>query len=251
MRNLLIVLAAIVALTGISYAENEMKCAAGKCAAGKCGGKMVGEKPKKMMKMFQSVSASDATLLQDGDAKAFCPNCGMTLPMYYRTNHAATVNGKVKQYCSIHCLAEDMEKGLKPMDIKVVDAHTLKFIDAKTAHYVVGSSKKGTMTMESKYAFANEADAIAFVKANGGQRMTFGAALQSAQKGFKKDCAMVGKKQDMMREMGEKLYAEKCQKTDKTFTSTADAKAFVTSSSLCEGLTPKELQAVGLYLGSR
>jgi len=91
-------------------------------------------RPKKMMKMFQSVSPSEATLLQKGDAKVFYPNCGMNLPMYYKTNHAATINGEVKQYCSIHCLAEDIQRGLKPTEIKVVDVTSLKFIDAKKAH---------------------------------------------------------------------------------------------------------------------
>ncbi|MFT7823514.1 MAG: nitrous oxide reductase accessory protein NosL [Sulfurimonas sp.] len=244
MKKVLLVLVAVVGM--VSFSQAEMKC-----GAGKCGGKAPAQQPKKMMKMFQSVDASEATLLQKGDAKAFCPNCGMTLPMYYKTNHVATVNGKVKQYCSMHCLAEDMEKGLNPTDIKVVDVSSLKFIDAKKAHYVVGSKKKGTMTMVSKYAFANEADAKAFAKANGGKRMTFGAALQKAKKGFKKESSMIGKKQDKMRAMGKKLYAGKCQKTDKKFASTAEAKAFVISNKLCEGLNPKQLHAVGLYLGNR
>ena len=68
-------------------------------------------KPKKMMKMFQMVPADQATILQEGKAKMFCPECGMTLPMFYKTNHAATVDGKVKQYCSIYCIVEDTKKG--------------------------------------------------------------------------------------------------------------------------------------------
>ncbi|HIP17884.1 MAG TPA: hypothetical protein EYG78_00925, partial [Sulfurovum sp.] len=119
-------------------------------------------KPKKMMKMFQSVPKEKAILLQEGKAKAFCPECGMSLPMFYKTNHAAHVNGKTKQYCSIHCVVEDMQKGSTLTDIKVVDTNSLKFIDATKAFYVVGSSKKGTMTAVSKYAFSSKADADAF-----------------------------------------------------------------------------------------
>jgi nitrous oxide reductase accessory protein NosL len=136
----------------VSFSQAEMKCQAGKCGAAM---KAPGQ-GKKMMRMFQAVPKGKATLLQEGKAKAFCPECGMTLPMFYKTNHAATVDGKVKQYCSMHCLVEDMQKGSKPSDIKVVDVESLKFIDASKAFYVVGSSKKGTMTMVSKYAFGSK-----------------------------------------------------------------------------------------------
>jgi len=208
-------------------------------------------KPKKMMKMFQSVPADKATILQKGDAKMFCPECGMTLPMFYKTNHAATVDGKVKQYCSIHCVVEDMNKGSKLKDIKVVDVKSLKFIDADKAYYVIGSNKKGTMTMESKYAFADKADAEAFAKANGGKVTDFKGALEAARSDFDKDSAMVSKKQKMMAEKGKMIYGKMCEKTEKKFASTAEAKAFVTSSKLCKGLNPKQLQAVGLYLKNR
>ena len=40
--------------------------------------------------MFQSVEADKATLLQKGNAKEYCPNCGMHLPKYYKTSHAVT-----------------------------------------------------------------------------------------------------------------------------------------------------------------
>ena len=172
----------------------------------------------------------------------------MTLPMFYKTNHAATVNGKVKQYCSIHCLADDMRKGVKPADIKVVDVTTLKFIPAEKAYYVVGSHIKGTMTMVSKYAFGTKADAEAFAKANGGKVTDFSGALAAAKAEFEKDSRMIAKKQAMMAKKGAMLYADKCQETEEKFSSTAEAKAYIVSHKLCEGLNGKQLQAVGLYL---
>ena len=208
-------------------------------------------KPKKMTKMFQSVSKGEATLLQEGKAKAFCPECGMTLPMFYKTNHAATVDGKVKQYCSIHCIVEDTQKGSKLTDIKVVDVTSLKFIAADKASYVVGSTKKGTMTMVSKYAFANKADAEAFAKANGGKVVDYSGAYKAAESDFAKDSKMVAKKQDMMAQKGEMMYGKMCQKTDKKFATTAEAKAFMVENKLCKDLNPKQMQAVGLYLKSR
>jgi len=208
-------------------------------------------KPKKMTKMFQSVSKGEATLLQEGKAKPFCPECGMTLPMFFKTNHAATVNGTLKQYCSLHCVVEDSKKGSKLTDIKVVDVSSLKFIDANKAFYVVGSSKKGTMSMVSKYAFANKADAEAFAKANGGKVMDYSAAYKAAESDFAKDSKMVAKKQAMMAEKGKMMYGKMCQKTDKKFATTAEAKAFMVENKLCKDLNPKQMQAIGLYLKNR
>ncbi len=210
------------------------------------------ESPKKMMKPFQAVSKGEATLLQDGKAKAFCPECGMTLPMFYKTNHASTVNGKAKQYCSIHCVVKDTQNGSKLTDIKVVDVTTLKFIDASKAFYVVGSRKKGTMSMVSKYAFGLKADADTFAKANGGEVVDYASAYKTAQGDFKKDSTMIGKKQAMMSKKGEMIYSKMCQKTEEKFATVADAKASIVANKLlCKELNGKQLQAVGLYLKNR
>ena len=245
MKKILLTLLAVGAM--ITFAQADMKC-----GAGKCGKAMeAGSKPKKMMKMFQAVPKGKATLLQEGKAKAFCPECGMTLPMFYKTNHAATVDGKVKQYCSMHCLVEDMQKGSKLTDIKVVDVTSLKFIPAEKATYVVGSAKKGTMSMVSKYAFANKADAEAFAKANGGKVTDFDGAIEEAKKDFAKESKMISQKQAMMAKKGEMIYGKMCQKTDKKFDTVAEAKAFIIDNKLCQGLKGKQLQAVGLYLKNR
>ncbi len=136
--------------------------------------------------MFQSVPASKAKFLQEGKEKGYCDNCGMDLAMFYRTNHAAKVDGKQKEFCSMHCLAEAMKSGAKLSDIKVVDAKSLKWIDAKKAHYVVGSKMKGTMSRISKYAFANISDAKDFQHSKGGKIMNFQQALEVAKKDFTK-----------------------------------------------------------------
>jgi len=206
----------------------------------------------KIMQMFQSVSPKEATLVQTGKEKKFCPVCGMNLPMFYKTNHAAHVHGKEKQYCSIHCLVEDKE--LNHADLKgiqVVDVTSLKFIDANKAFYVVGSKKKGTMSMTSKYAFANKADAEAFAKKFGGKVMNFQEAYAEAKKDFADDARMIAKKQKMMAQKGAMIYNKMCKKTDEKFTSVAQAKAFVTEHKLCKNLNAKKLQAVGLYLYKR
>ena len=244
-KKILVILMTLSVL--VSFSQAEMKCAAGKCGAAM----QTKEKPKKMMKMFQAVPQSKATMLQEGKTRMFCPECGMTLPMFYKTNHAATADGKVKQYCSIHCLVEDMQKGSKLTDIKVIDVGTLEFIDAMKASYVVGSEKKGTMTTVSKYAFATKADAEVFAKENGGKITDFNGVLEATKSEFANDSKMIAKKQKMMSKKGEMVYGKMCKKTDNKFKSTAQAKAFIVSNKLCKGLNGKQMQAVGLYLKNR
>lgn len=247
MRKIVILLLAMGALLTLANADM-------KCQAGKCGAKMdetFASQPKTMTKMFQTVSEKEATILQQGDAKMFCPECGMSLPMYYKTNHAATVNGKVKQYCSLHCVVGDTKRGSSLSDIKVADVTSLKFIDANKAYYVVGSSKAGTMSMVSQYAFASKVNAEAFAKENGGKVTDYQGAYKAAEADFEKDTQMVDQKQDMAAQQGEKVYGEMCQKTDQKFTTTVEAKTFILANKLCKALDEKQLHAVGLYLKSR
>lgn len=173
--------------------------------------------------------------------------------MFYKTNHSATHEEAAKQYCSIHCVVEDKEINKSNLkDIKVVDVTSLKFIAADSATYVVGSKKKGTMSMVSKYAFANKADANKFAKENGGKTMTYNEAYAEAKKDFPKDAMMVSKNQAKAAGMGEKMYNKMCKKTDVKFSSTAEAKAYIVENKLCGDIIKgKKLQAIGLYLGKK
>ncbi|ABB44829.1 conserved hypothetical protein [Sulfurimonas denitrificans DSM 1251] len=211
------------------------------------------EKPQnKEMEMFQSVPMQKATILQNGETKMYCPTCGMTLPMFYKTNHAATHGDHTEQYCSLHCLVEtNAENNNSLKDIKVVDTKSLKFIDAKSAHYVVGSSKKGTMSMVSKYAFEKAEDAKAFISEFGGELMNFEQTYKVASMALEGEMKMIAQKQADMAKNGEMLYNKMCKKTDKKFSSTAEAKAFIMSENLCEEMKGVQLQAVGIYLHQR
>ena len=136
-------------------------------------------------KRFQSVELEKTTMLQTGADKHACPLCGMKLPMFYKTNHSATSNGKVKQYCSIHCLVDDKKnKKSELKNMKVVAIDTLKFIDVNDAIYVVGSDKSGTMSSLSKYAFEGRMSARRFAKEYEGQIMKFDKAYEYALKDF-------------------------------------------------------------------
>ena len=141
--------------------------------------------------IFQSVPEKDAVILQKGKDKGDCPICGMHLPMFYKTSHAVKFkDGRYKQYCSLHCVVDEMLFGeLKDNEEKIdqilaVDAKTIKLIDAKKAFYVVGSKKPGTMSIVSKYAFKNRLDAQEFQKENGGEILNFEEAYKITLKEF-------------------------------------------------------------------
>jgi nitrous oxide reductase accessory protein NosL len=135
-------------------------------------------------KMFQTVNPKQAHLLQKGKDAPYCASCGMELTMFYKTSHAAKVNKEQKQFCSLHCLATAMQNNKDLKDIQVVDAKTLKWIDAKNAYYVVGSNIKGTMSRTSKYAFASKKDALEFQKKYGGEILDFNQAYKVALEDF-------------------------------------------------------------------
>jgi len=205
------------------------------------------------MKMFQSIDASKAILLKKDATKMFCSTCGMSLPMFYKTNHAAKINGVDQQYCSIHCVADEIENNHVPLtDIRVIDVTSLKFIDASKATYVVGSNVKGTMTMVSKYAFASTDDAKAFAKKHGGKVMNFEQMYAEVKKALAKESMMIGKKQHKMAQKGKMIVAKMCDASKiKPASSVAEAKAQVMRSGACSNLNPKQLQAVGLYLANK
>lgn len=136
--------------------------------------------------LFQSVAQKDAILVQDGKDKRYCVRCGMDLVKYYKTSHSASsVDGKNYQYCSIHCLEDHLGDGVTLKNPQVVDMSSLKFISVADATYVVGSSKKGTMSKTSKYAFSSLEDAKKFQAEFGGEIMDFNKALEKAKEDFK------------------------------------------------------------------
>ncbi|MDD2791138.1 MAG: nitrous oxide reductase accessory protein NosL [Sulfurimonas sp.] len=134
--------------------------------------------------LFQSVSEKDAILLQEGKEKRYCSRCGMDLVRFYKTSHAAEHAGHNIQYCSIHCLEEHLGQGVTLKNPQVVDVASLKFISIADAYYVVGSSKRGTMSRVSKYAFSNISEAQKFQKLYGGEIMRFDGAQQKAKEDF-------------------------------------------------------------------
>lgn len=114
--------------------------------------------------------------------KGVCHNCGMMRPMWARTWHTYEVDGQKLEVCSMHCLAEaTMNSGTTPRNVQVamyLDPH--KIVAAEKAFYVIGSKAPGTMTMNSKLAFATEKEAEVFVGECGGTVASFKDAYKAA-----------------------------------------------------------------------
>jgi len=136
-------------------------------------------------KPFQAVEKKDATLVQEGENKESCARCGMNLVRYYKTSHTAEHKGVKYKYCSMHCLEDHLGEGITLKNPQVVDISTLKILSVSKVNYVVGSSKRITMTKTSKYAFESLEDAQAFQKQYGGEIMNFTSALKIAEEDFK------------------------------------------------------------------
>ena len=191
-------------------------------------------------------------LIQSGSQKEWCPVCGMKLESFYKTSHAAKVNHIDKQYCSLRCLAVDMqEHKIDTNDVKVVDVVSQKLIPAKDAHYVVGSDIKGTMSRVSKLAFASSDAAEDFNIENGGKIVNFEEALKMAKESLDSDIEMVqNKKEKQVYPMGKKIYDKNCKKDldANNYVQLNELKADLSDKKLCADLSENELQALSLYI---
>ena len=195
-------------------------------------------------------SVEHPKLLQQGPAKMWCSVCGMNLAKFFKTNYAALLDdNSTKEYCSMHCLAADYPNiRVRLTKLLAVDAKSGKWIDARSAWYVVGSKVPGTMSRVSKLAFATKKEAEEFAKRYGGKVTGFEEAFALASKSLAKEERMISAKRHKMARFGHLLYHKRCHAIDQNFTSVAKAKAYIKSSGACKGLNPKQLQAVALYL---
>ncbi|MFH1981624.1 MAG: nitrous oxide reductase accessory protein NosL [Pseudomonadota bacterium] len=111
-----------------------------------------------------------------------CPNCGMTRAMWARTWYTFTDSHGPQQACSMHCLADRVVKsGERAEAVRVACYLTPEtMIPAAEAFYVLGSSAAGTMSAQSKPAFAGQDRAERFAATCGGRVMRFADAFAVA-----------------------------------------------------------------------
>ena len=117
------------------------------------------------------------------EAPDSCKRCGMDRTKFAHSRMAVTyTDGSSTGTCSINCVVTDMkESGKEAASFQVADYNTKKLIDAKTAVWVIGGTKKGVMTRVAKWAFAEKKDAEYFIKANGGKLGSFDETLKAAE----------------------------------------------------------------------
>jgi len=204
------------------------------------------------MEDYRVVDASLAQILQEGKAKMFCPVCGMTLPMYYRTNHAASFKGATHQYCSLHCMFEEaMMHNTMPQNPQAVNNETLKFIKSEEAYYVINAAKPATMNKMSQYAFGSKEGAEKFSKEFGGSIIRYAELSDITKTNMASDIAFIKENQAKAAKMGEQIYQKVCKAEPKRFQTAAEAKVYLMESGVCGNLQGKEFQQVGLYLAGK
>lgn len=125
--------------------------------------------------------------------KGECHNCGMKRPMWARTWHKYQIDGDTLSVCSMHCLAEaSINSAIEPKHVQVaLYLDPEKSIPTESAIYVVGSQARGTMTMNSKLAFASKKEAESFAKECGGSVVNFDDAYLAATKSIVEENKMI------------------------------------------------------------
>ena len=131
-----------------------------------------------------TLSAGAAGAADMVEPPADCKHCGMNRTTFAQSRMVVTyADGSSSGTCSLSCAVTDMReaKGKPVKALQVADYTSKLLIDAKTASWVMGGSKKGVMTPVAKWAFASPQNADAFIKLNGGTRTKFDDALKQTE----------------------------------------------------------------------
>lgn len=133
--------------------------------------------------MLFSLSAVCLAAETSIEAPDDCKHCGMNRTKFSHSRMIVTYSDGSSGTCSINCVVVDMHanKGKTVKSFQVGDYDTKKLIDAKTAVWVIGGTKKGVMTPVAKWAFAEKSGANKFIKENGGKLATFDDVLKAAE----------------------------------------------------------------------
>ncbi|MBD1400520.1 nitrous oxide reductase accessory protein NosL [Pelobacter sp. M08fum] len=123
-----------------------------------------------------------------------CPHCGMDRDKFSFSRMLLVYDdGSEIGTCSIRCAAVDMVNNLDkaPVTMMVGDYKTDELIDAESAFWVIGGKRPGVMSRRAKWAFAQRADAAAFIAENNGELATFEQALQATYSDLYEDTRMI------------------------------------------------------------
>ncbi len=148
-----------------------------------------------MIVMWSLSIGGIACAQNDMKTRAECKHCGMDRGAFaYSRMLIEYTDGTTVGTCSIHCAAIDLalNKGKALKAIMVGNYKSKALIEAKKAIWVLGGKKKGVMTRNPTWAFAQKADADAFIAENGGKIVNYETALKAAYKELDADtCKMI------------------------------------------------------------
>jgi nitrous oxide reductase accessory protein NosL len=132
-----------------------------------------------------------------------CRYCGMDREKFSHSRMVISYeDGSTASTCSLHCTAVELANAIDkvPVTIRVADYDSKELIDAETAVWVMGGSKKGVMTGNAKWAFASREAAERFIKANGGVIASgFDEAIKASYDDMYKDTKMIRDNRKMRR----------------------------------------------------
>ncbi|MGD8909896.1 MAG: nitrous oxide reductase accessory protein NosL [Chromatiales bacterium] len=130
-----------------------------------------------------------------------CPYCGMDRTKWHHSRHLVHYDDDlVDGTCSIHCLAISLSlnidrgpKAIYAADFAATD-EIKPLTNADQASYLLGSKLRGTMTANSKMAFADKSAAEKAQKTEGGKLVDFDDALRQAYADMADDTLMTRKR---------------------------------------------------------
>ncbi len=151
---------------------------------------------------FMPKTAPDENPLEN-DIKKYprCPYCGMSRNKWNHSRHLVHYDdGLADGTCSIHCaaisLSLNIDRGPKAIYAADfgADGEIKPLVEVDMASYLVGAKLKGTMTANSKMAFASADAAKAAQVEKGGEIVNFDAALQQSYLDMAKDTTGIRKR---------------------------------------------------------
>jgi nitrous oxide reductase accessory protein NosL len=123
-----------------------------------------------------------------------CRHCGMDRGKFSHSRMLIEYqDGSTVATCSLHCTAVELANTIDklPVGLSVADYDTKELIDAESAVWVMGGSKKGVMTGRAKWAFAARGAAERFIRTEGGQLSSFDDAMKAAYDDMYQDTKMI------------------------------------------------------------
>ena len=153
-------------------------------------------------------TSPDENPLQDELGKyPKCPYCGMDRTKWHHSRHLVQYDDNlVDGTCSIHCLAISLSLNIDrgPKAIYAADFGSDEkikpLVEVDKASYLIGSKLKGTMSRNSKMAFASADAAKASQAGNGGDLGSFDDALREAYLSMANDTVMIRMRRGERRE---------------------------------------------------